>query len=214
MLLEDYADRLDDEGRNYLGRIRAGAQRMGELIDDLLNLSRLTRDQMRRETVDLSAMAREIAEDLRKEQPERDARFLIADGLVANGDARLLWVALENLLGNAWKFTGREAKAKIEFGAVRQEEQTPVYFVRDNGAGFDEAYADKLFGPFQRLHRADEFGGTGVGLAIVQRIVRRHGGRVWAQGEPGRGATFYFTLQEMKGNPAVLLESSEKDPRS
>jgi signal transduction histidine kinase len=194
ILLEDYADELDDEGRDYLRRVRAGAQRMGELIDALLSLTRLTRGEMRRETVDLSAIASEIAEDLRQAQPERKAEFLITDGLVANGDARLLKVALENLLGNAWKFTGREAHAKIEFGALRHDDGTLAYFVRDNGAGFDEAYAGKLFGSFQRLHGADEFEGTGIGLATVQRIVHRHGGRIWAEGEVGRGATFYFTL--------------------
>jgi light-regulated signal transduction histidine kinase (bacteriophytochrome) len=167
---------------------------MGELIDALLSLTRLTRGEMRRETVDLSAIASEIAEDLRQAQPKRKAEFLITDGLVANGDARLLKVALENLLGNAWKFTGREAHAKIEFGALRHDDGTLAYFVRDNGAGFDEAYAGKLFGSFQRLHGADEFEGTGIGLATVQRIVHRHGGRIWAEGEVGRGATFYFTL--------------------
>jgi signal transduction histidine kinase len=193
MLIEDYADELDDEGRDHLRRVRAGAQRMGEIIDALLGLTRLTRGEMRRETVDLSAMASEISEDLRRAQPEREVEFLITDGLVANGDARLLKVALENLLGNAWKFTGGEAHAKIEFGAVRHD-GTLAYFVRDNGAGFNEAYAGKLFGPFQRLHRTDEFEGTGIGLTTVQRIVHRHGGKIWAEGEVGRGATFYFTL--------------------
>jgi signal transduction histidine kinase len=193
MLIEDYADELDDEGRDHLRRVRAGAQRMGEIIDALLGLTRLTRGEMRRETVDLSAMASEISEDLRRAQPEREVECLITDGLVANGDARLLKVALENLLGNAWKFTGGEAHAKIEFGAVRHD-GTLAYFVRDNGAGFNEAYAGKLFGPFQRLHRTDEFEGTGIGLTTVQRIVHRHGGKIWAEGEVGRGATFYFTL--------------------
>jgi light-regulated signal transduction histidine kinase (bacteriophytochrome) len=195
MLLEDYADELDDEGKDYLWRVRAGARRMGELIDALLGLSRLTRGEMRSESVDLSAMAGEISEDLRRAQPGREVEVLITPGLAANGDARLLHVALENLLGNAWKFTGEETHAKIEFGAVRHD-GTPVYYVRDNGVGFDQAYTGKLFGAFQRLHGADEFEGTGIGLATVQRVVRRHGGRIWAEGEVGRGATFYFTLQE------------------
>lgn len=193
ILLEDYADELDDEGRDYLGRVQAGARRMGELIDALLSLSRLTRDEMRLETVDLSAMAGEISDNLRRAQPEREVEVLITPGLVSNGDARLLKVALENLLGNAWKFTSKKAHAKIEFGAVRHD-GTLAYYVRDNGAGFDQAYAGNLFGPFQRLHGADEFEGTGVGLATVQRVLHRHGGRIWAEGEVGRGATVYFTL--------------------
>jgi signal transduction histidine kinase len=193
ILLEDYADELDDEGRDYLWRVRAGVRRMGELIDALLSLARLTRDEMRSETVDLSAMAGEISDNLRRTRPERDVEVLIMPGLVANGDARLLKVALENLLGNAWKFTCKKAHAKIEFGAVRRD-GTLTYYVRDNGAGFDQAHADKLFGPFERLHGADEFEGMGVGLATVQRVVHRHGGRIWAEGEVGRGATVYFTL--------------------
>jgi signal transduction histidine kinase len=195
MLLEDYADELDDEGRDYLRRVRAGARRMGELIDALLGLSRLARGEMCSKTVDLSAMAGEISDDLRRAQPGREVEVLITPGLAANGDARLLHVALENLLGNAWKFTGEETHARIEFGAVRHD-GTSVYYVRDNGAGFDQAYAGKLFGAFQRLHGTDEFEGTGIGLATVQRVVRRHGGSIWAEGEVGRGATFYFTLQE------------------
>ena len=194
ILLEDYADEFDKEGKGYLRRVRAAAQRMGELIDDLLNLSRLTRGEMREEKVDLSAMAMSTAEELRKRQPARRVEFVIADGLTANGDAGLLKLALENLLGNAWKFTSKKTHAKIEFGMVSRPDDGPVYFVRDDGAGFDEAYAGKLFAPFQRLHRADEFEGNGIGLAIVQRIVHRHGGRVWAEGALERGATFYFTL--------------------
>jgi PAS domain S-box-containing protein len=193
ILLEDYADEFDEEGKDYLRRVRAAAQRMGALIDDLLTLSRLTRGEIRWEKVDLSAMAMSIAEDLRNKQPTRRVEFVIADGLTANGDAGLLKVALENLLGNAWKFTSKKTYAKIEFGVVRRDD-APAYFVRDNGAGFDEAYAAKLFAPFQRLHRADEFEGNGIGLATVQRIVHRHGGKVWAEGTPERGATFYFTL--------------------
>lgn len=192
-LLEDYADRLDEDGNNCLKRIRAATQRMGELIDDMLNLSRVTRKGMRLETVDLSAMAQAIAAELRRSQSERQVEFVVADGMVADGDAGLLKVALENLLGNAWKFSGKRAQSKIEFGTTGHNGNA-AYYVRDNGAGFDMAYADKLFGAFQRLHDQSEFSGTGIGLATVQRIVHRHGGQVWAEGEVKKGATFNFTL--------------------
>ena len=194
ILLEDYAEKLDEEGKNYLGRVRAASRRMALLIDDLLDLSKVSRSPLRRELVDLSAQAREITAELGKSQPRREAEFVIADGLTANGDARLLRLVLENLLGNAWKFTSREGRARIEFESTALEGRDRVYFVRDNGVGFDEAYAGKLFGAFQRLHGPEEFEGTGIGLATVQRIVRRHGGRVWAEGEVGKGATFFFTL--------------------
>jgi PAS domain S-box-containing protein len=193
ILLEDYADELDDEGKDYLSRVRAASQHMGQLIDALLKLSRTTRSEISRENVDLSALAKNIAQELRDSQPERQVEFDIADGLSVDGDAWLLRIALENLLANAWKFTGRQSRALIEFGASEYEGTCP-YFVRDNGAGFDMTYADKLFGAFQRLHRTNEFPGTGIGLATVQRIIHRHGGRVWAEGYPGQGATFYFTL--------------------
>jgi light-regulated signal transduction histidine kinase (bacteriophytochrome) len=172
--------------------VRAAAQRMGQLIDDLLNLSRMTRSEMTWETVDLSALAQSVAAELKKTQPERQVEFVIAPGVVANGDAQLLRIAMENLLGNAWKFTEKQPRARIEFG-VTQHDGKPAYFVRDNGVGFDMTYVDKLFTPFQRLHPVTEFPGTGIGLALVQRIVHRHGGRVWAEGEVGRGTTFYFT---------------------
>ena len=194
ILLEDHADALDEEGRGYLGRVRASSRRMALLIDDLLDLSRVTRSTLRRQTVNLSALAREIAGELEKSQPERGAEFVIADGLEAHGDARLLRLALENLLINAWKFTQNEPHARIEFGATRQGGET-AYYVRDNGVGFDMKYSDKLFGAFQRLHGADEFEGTGIGLATVARIVRRHGGDVRAEGAVGEGATFFFTLR-------------------
>lgn len=192
-LLEDYADKLDATGRDYLERLRAGSQRMAQLIDDMLELSRITRSELRRETVDLSAMAREIAEELRKSRPDRRVEFVVAPGIVVDGDPKLLRLLLGNLLGNAWKFTGKHETARIEFGRQEQEGGT-VFFVRDNGAGFDPAYAGKLFGAFQRLHSAAEFEGTGVGLATVQRIVHRHGGRIWAEGEVEKGAAFFFTL--------------------
>jgi signal transduction histidine kinase len=164
---------------------------MGELIDDLLKLSRLTRIEMYREEVDLSAIARSIADDLHRVEPERRVEFVIPEKLFAYGDPRLLKAALENLVDNAWKFTAKEPQAPIEFGF---DAGTQAYYVRDDGAGFDMAYADKLFGPFQRLHTSREFEGTGIGLATVQRVVHRHGGRVWAEDVPQRGATFYFTL--------------------
>ena len=193
VLLEDYEQQLDETGKDYLRRIQAASGRMGDLIDDLLYLSRVSRQEMRREEVDLSALAGRVVEDLRRREPGRRARFVVADGVRGRGDAGLLAVALENLLGNAWKFASREPEAVIEFGALEKSGET-VYYVRDNGVGFDEAYADKLFAPFQRLHDEGEFEGTGVGLATVARIVRRHGGTLWAEGEVGRGATFYFTL--------------------
>lgn len=192
-LLEDYMDKLNDQGKDFLVRIRAATKRMTQLIDDMLNLSRVTRSEIHREKVDLSALVNAIASDLRKIQPERKVEFVIAPGLVTHGDARLLRIALENLLGNSWKFTGRRPEAKIEFGAVEQQGR-PAYFVRDNGAGFDMAYAGKLFGAFQRLHNMTEFPGTGIGLATVQRIIHRHGGDVWAEGKVEQGATLYFTL--------------------
>ncbi|MDZ8053591.1 MAG: GAF domain-containing protein [Aulosira sp. ZfuVER01] len=193
-LLEDYEDQLDQAGKNYLQRIRLATQRMGQLIDDLLNLSRLMRSEMHLEVVDLSLLARQICTDLQETRPGRQVECVIQPGLIAQGDSRLLQMMLTNLFDNAWKFTSKHTKAKIEFGKMPQESAIPVYFLRDDGAGFDMAYANKLFGPFQRLHRIDEFPGTGIGLAIVQRVVHRHGGRVWAEGVVEQGATFYFTL--------------------
>lgn len=192
-LLEEYAGRLDAQGTDYLRRIRAASQRMAQLIDDLLELARLTRSEIRRESVDLSALARAVAADLQEEQPERNVTFRIADRVIAEGDAQLLRVVLVNLLGNAWKFTANRPSATIEFSMSRSDGK-PAYVVRDDGAGFDMAYAGRLFGAFQRLHGASEFEGTGVGLATVQRIIHRHGGQVWAEGEVGKGATFSFTL--------------------
>jgi len=192
-LLDDYRDRLDETAMDHLRRIRAAAERMGRLIDDLLELARVSRTSMRHEPVDLSALAQAVASALRATEPERAVEVVIESGMTARGDHRLLRIALENLLGNAWKFTGRTERPRIEFG-VRRDDDEAVYWVRDNGAGFDMAYADRLFGTFQRLHTAAEFPGTGVGLAIVRRVVQRHGGRVWAEGAPGKGAALYFTL--------------------
>ena len=192
-LLEDYAENLNTQGKDYLQRVRTATQRMAEIIDALLELSRVIRSKIRLEQVDLSEMAQKIATEFQERQPERQVEFIITPGLIVNGDARLLQLVLENLLGNAWKFTGKQPEAKIEFGVSNSESES-VYFVRDNGAGFDIAYADKLFSAFRRLHTADEFSGIGIGLATVKRIIHRHGGRVWAEGEVGKGAIFYFTL--------------------
>ncbi len=194
ILLEDYADKLDEEGEDYLGRVRAASKHMDTLIEDLLDLSRVSRGPLRREVIDLSAMARGIIQKLARSQPGRKVRFVADEGVVAFGDASLLAVALENLLGNAWKFTQKEKEATIEFGAVSQVGGGVAYYVRDDGAGFNPRYADKLFGAFQRLHSPEEFEGTGIGLATVARIVHRHGGRVWAEGAEGEGASFFFTL--------------------
>jgi len=193
ILLEDHADTLNAEGRDSLQRVRSAAHRMGTLIDDLLNLSRVTRSELRPEEVDLSAIARNIAQELLGQDPERRAEFTIAADLRVLGDPRLLRIALQNLLDNAWKFTCGRPDARIVFD-VTQHQGKPAYFVRDSGVGFDMAYAGKLFGAFQRLHDAREFPGTGIGLAIVQRVIHRHGGRVWAESAVGQGATFYFTL--------------------
>jgi light-regulated signal transduction histidine kinase (bacteriophytochrome) len=193
ILEQDYADKLDARGRDCLHRLRTAAQRMYTLIDALLMLSRVTREEMRRDVIDLSAIARSVATELQRTNPERRVDFVIAPGIIGVGDGSLVRVAIENLIGNAWKFTSRQPKARIEFGAVDQD-GSMVYFVRDNGAGFDMSFVDKLFGAFQRLHTVEEFPGTGIGLPTVQRIVRRHGGTVWAEAEVGRGATFWFTL--------------------
>lgn len=192
-LLEECGDRLDTQGREYLNRVRAAGRRMGELIDDLLTLSRVTRSEIRYEQVDLSGQARSITAELRKSGPERKVEFVIQEGLVANGDPRLLRLAMENLLGNAWKYTGKHPEARIEFGRKKVDEKE-AYFIRDDGAGFDMLFSGKLFGAFQRLHGAHEFPGTGIGLATVQRIIHRHAGRIWAEGAVEKGSTFYFTL--------------------
>jgi len=196
-LLEDYADKLDEDGRDYLHRVRAATQRMGILIDDLLNLSRLSRTEMRLENADLGAIARSVAVELQKTQPERRAEFRIEEGLEAFVDSHLIRITLENLLGNAWKFTSKHESACIEFGRTNRS-GCLTYYVRDDGAGFDQAYANRLFGAFQRLHDKSDFPGTGVGLATVQRIIHRHGGRIWAESAIERGATFYFTLSETR----------------
>jgi PAS domain S-box-containing protein len=195
VLMEDYAEGqpLDAPGLRYLERIRTNAQRMAVLIDELLKLSRVTRAELRVAPVDLAALAREVLEGLARQAPGRAVSLAIPPTVQAAGDPQLLRIVLENLLGNAWKFTGKQPAPRIEFGVEPREEER-LFFVRDNGAGFDMAHADRLFTPFQRLHRNDEFEGTGIGLATIQRVIRRHRGRVWADGKPGEGATFWFTL--------------------
>jgi light-regulated signal transduction histidine kinase (bacteriophytochrome) len=192
-LLTDHANALDAQGRDYLHRVDAAAQRMGQLIDDLLELSRVSRTELRRDAVDLTPLADHLVAELRRRAPERVVDFVRPDRLTAIGDARLLELVLQNLLDNAWKFTVRASPTRIELGASWDEAE-PRYFLRDNGVGFDMRYADKLFDVFQRLHSESEFPGTGVGLAIVQRIVHRHGGRVWADSVVGAGSQFNFTL--------------------
>lgn len=222
MLVRDYADKLGGDGQTYIERIRYSTNRMSQLIEDLLALSRVTGCEIKREEIDMSAMAGAIAKELQKTQPERSVEFQIQAGVVANGDRRLLQIVLENLIGNAWKYTSQHDRASIEFGVIdassglETQELTPnlkskvpnpksnqspsitpnppIYFLRDDGAGFDMTYADKLFGAFQRLHVNSQFEGTGIGLATVQRIIHRHGGRIWAKAAVEQGATFYFTL--------------------
>jgi signal transduction histidine kinase len=213
-LLSRYADKLDDQGRHYLDRIQQASQRMGQLINDLLNLSRITRGELKREQVDLGHLAGAIAAELKARDSERQVELEIAEPLLVQGDSHLLSIALQNLLDNAWKFSGAREKATIDVGHLTladyhtqnggaappltagelSDPRTAIYYVRDNGVGFDMAFADKLFSPFQRLHAEHEFPGTGIGLAIVHRIITRHGGRLWPQAELGRGATFYFTV--------------------
>ena len=191
-LLEDYGDKLDGPGRDYLGRVRGAAQRMAALIDDLIDLSRVARHDISRDRVDLAAMARDIARELAEAAPARAVAFRADGDLTASADPRLLRVALTNLLGNAWKFTSQRPDAHVELGRATDGH----FFVRDDGVGFDMTYAANLFGAFQRLHAAAEFPGTGIGLATVQRIIHRHGGRIWGEGKPGEGASFHFTLPQ------------------
>jgi signal transduction histidine kinase len=194
-LLEDYGDKLDAEGKDALERIRAASQRMGYLIDDMLRLSQVTRAELNLTRVDLSAIAREIADFLDREQSGRSVEWAIEAGLSIHADPTLMRIAMQNLLQNAWKFTGRTARPVIRVGAVERDAKT-AYFVADNGVGFDMAHADSLFGAFQRLHHVDDFPGTGIGLAIVQRIIRRHEGKIWAEAKEGEGATFFFSVKE------------------
>jgi two-component system, sensor histidine kinase and response regulator len=192
-VLESQGDRLDESGQRFLARVREASQHMSQLIDDVLYLSRVSRADLREQEVDLSSLAGLVLSRLKESEPERRVELKIRPGVVVTGDGQLLRIALENLLENAWKFTAKESDSRIEFGMAHASGE-PTYFVRDNGAGFDMIYADRLFGPFQRLHPQNEFPGSGIGLATVQRIIHRHGGRVWAEGLVGQGATFHFTL--------------------
>ncbi len=191
ILEEEYGKALDEKGKQFLGRLRNATQKMGQLIDDLLNLSKVTRAGICKEKVDLSRIATEIAAKLKENDSGRKVEFIIADGITAKCDKNLIKVAMENLLGNAWKFTSKHENARIEFGFIKDKE---AYFVRDDGAGFDMEYAGKLFNPFQRLHSSRDFKGTGIGLSIVYRIINKHGGNIWAEGSVEKGAAFYFTL--------------------
>ena len=191
-LLEDCGDQLDESGKDYLHRIRKSAQRMGELIDDMLELSAITRAEIRCELVNLSELANTVFNNLKEQQPERQVEIVVQDNITAEGDRKLLKIVLENLLGNAWKYSNKRQEAVIEFGEIA-ENSKPVFYIKDNGAGFNMQYANKLFGVFQRLHGSD-YEGTGIGLATVKRVIERHGGKVWADAKEGSGATFYFTL--------------------
>lgn len=192
-VLEDYQDKLDEAGKNYLHRVRSASQRMSKLIDAMLNLARLTRAELHTQRVDLSEMARAVMQDLEKADPERRVQYAVADDLYATADPQLIRVVFENLLGNAWKFTAHRPDPKIEVGMASYRSHQ-AFYVRDNGAGFDMTYVHKLFGAFQRLHAFSEYPGVGIGLATVQRIIQRHGGQIWAEGLVDVGATFYFTL--------------------
>jgi PAS domain S-box-containing protein len=193
VLLEDYHGKIDAQGIDYLQRIRSATQRMAQLIDDMLNLSRISRYDINIQQVNLSEMVKEIADNLHESQPERQVEFIIQENIKIRADGNLLRIVIENLIGNAWKFTSKKASATIELG-MKSHNGKKTYFIRDDGAGFDSKYAQKLFSAFQRLHDSNEFPGTGVGLATVQRIIHRHGGNMWAEGEVEKGATFYFTL--------------------
>ncbi len=192
-LIEDYYNRLDDQGKDYLNRIGLGCQRMGQLIDDLLALANITRQEIKSEKTDLREIAKSVMEKIEEAEPNRRVEFSVPARIEAFGDPGLLKIVLENLIGNAWKFTSKTENARIEIGSTQKDGET-AYFVKDNGAGFDMKYVDKIFDPFQRLHSQSDFPGQGLGLAIVSRIVHRHGGRIWAEGEVGKGAALYFTL--------------------
>jgi two-component system, sensor histidine kinase and response regulator len=197
-ILETEAGRLDEAGRHYFERVREASQHMSQLIDDVLYLSKVTQADLRQQDVDLSSLVEAVAARLREAEPDRKVELKVRPDVMVQGDGQLLRIAVSNLLENAWKFTAREPSPRIEFGATHLGGE-PAYFIRDNGAGFDQTYADRLFVPFQRLHRVSEFPGAGIGLATVQRIIHRHGGRVWAEGAVDQGATFHFTVGRARG---------------
>ncbi|MBM2838475.1 MAG: bacteriophytochrome (light-regulated signal transduction histidine kinase) [Deltaproteobacteria bacterium] len=192
LLAENYVEALDSKGADFLKRIVSSSKRMSQIIDSLLTLSHVAREEIQHEELDLSEMASTVAVELSKRNPTNHVEVIIEKGVKARGDARLLRIVMENLLDNAWKYTSKQPKPRIEFGMLKEKDESIIYYVRDNGVGFDTAYADKLFMPFERLHSGDEYPGTGVGLATVKRIVHRHGGRVWAESGVGNGAVFYF----------------------
>jgi light-regulated signal transduction histidine kinase (bacteriophytochrome) len=194
-VLQEFGPKLDGRGEEFLKRACESAAQMNQLLDDLLRLSVISRGELQREEMDLSEIARKIVSTLKSAEPNRKVKLKIGRQLKARGDARLLQIALSNLLGNAWKFTGRKTNATIEFESVQKDGER-IFVVRDNGEGFDMEWKHRLFGVFERLHAASDFPGTGIGLAIVQRIIQRHGGRIWAEGKRGEGAAFYFTLPE------------------
>ena len=207
MLLEEHARSLPEPVPDYLRRIHDSAKRMGQLIENLLSLSRVNRHELCRATVNLTRVAQQILDELRQTSPDRQVECQVAADLLVQGDPNLLRIALDNLLRNAWKFTQNRPVAQIQVG-VTERDGEPVYFVRDNGAGFDMTHADKLFNPFQRLHSATEFEGTGIGLAIVHRIIRRHGGCIWAEGKVNAGATFQFTLPGRTGSTGAPVATA------
>jgi light-regulated signal transduction histidine kinase (bacteriophytochrome) len=194
ILIKDQTGKLDEQGKDYLNRMNLNATRMSQLIDDLLSLSRISRQEIERTKLDLSKIASLIVRDLRASDPSRSVEVRIAEGLSAYGDENLITIVLTNLLGNAWKFTSKTAGARIEFDTLLQDGRN-IYYIRDNGAGFDEQRREKMFLPFHRLHSEKEFEGTGIGLAIVKRVIHRHGGDIWAEGTTGKGATVYFRLE-------------------
>ena len=215
-LLEEYGDRLNDTGKNYLERVRKATQHMGRLIDDILKLSRINQSEIHSKSIDLSGMVRAIAEEQKKRNPDRNVAVTVQEGIIVQGDPDLMKIALENLMDNAWKFTAKEAHPQVEFGTTVRDGKTAC-FVRDNGVGFEMTYVNKLFGAFQRLHTIDQFPGTGIGLATVQRIMNRHGAEVWAEGETGKGATFYFTaaiLRDRKDRIKKHIVSREGERES
>jgi signal transduction histidine kinase len=207
-LVEDFPEHLPEGAQGYIDRIRTSAKYMGQLIEDLLNLARVSRRNLDRRPVDLTQIAKQVVSDLQQREPGRTLEFSIWEGMRTEGDAHLLRIVLENLVGNAWKFTSKTDKPRVEIGALKDHGNT-TFFVRDNGAGFDMTYVDKLFGAFQRLHAASDYAGTGIGLATVQRVIHRHGGRVWAEGEVGKGAVFYFTLDFGAEAPARVPQVFE-----
>lgn len=208
ILSKDYDAQLDAKGKDYLERVRRASRRMGELIDDILHLSQISRRQVARKAVDVTQLAESVAESLRQAEPGRQVDFRIAPGIRIEADAKLIRIVLENLMGNAWKFTGKKPQARIEVGTALRD-GAPAIYVRDNGAGFSMDYAHKLFNPFQRLHASSEFEGSGIGLATVQRIIHQHGGRAWAEGVEGEGATFYFSCESPIGTQANDQEDDD-----